>query len=55
VDWLTDNQPDPQEALAKLTGQAHGGEILLLHSVSSTNTEILGELIDEFRNMGYTV
>ena len=55
VDWLTDNQPDPQQALAKLTGQAHGGEILLLHSVSSTNTEILGTLIDEFRNMGYTV
>ncbi|HAJ96853.1 MAG TPA: polysaccharide deacetylase [Ruminococcus sp.] len=55
VDWLTDKQPDPQEALSKLTGQAHGGEILLLHSVSSTNTEILGELIDQFRSMGYIV
>lgn len=55
VDWLTDKQPEPDAALEKLTSQAHGGEILLLHSVSSTNTQILGELIDNFREMGYTV
>ena len=55
VDWLTDDQPDPQQALDKLTKQAHGGEILLLHSVSSTNAEILGDLIDRLRDMGYTV
>ena len=53
VDWLVDDQPDPQAALEKLTAQAHGGEILLLHSVSSTNTQILGELIDRLRGMGY--
>ena len=46
VDWKTDQQPSPQEGLRKLTEAAHGGEILLLHSVSSTNAEILGELID---------
>jgi peptidoglycan-N-acetylmuramic acid deacetylase len=55
VDWKTDQQPSPQEGLKKLTEAAHGGEILLLHSVSSTNAEILGELIDSFRAMGYTV
>ena len=55
VDWKTDQQPSPQEGLRKLTESAHGGEILLLHSVSSTNAEILGELIDSFRAMGYTV
>ena len=55
VDWKTDQQPSPQEGLKKLTESAHGGEILLLHSVSSTNAEILGELIDSFRAMGYTV
>jgi len=55
VDWKTDQQPFPQEGLRKLTEAAHGGEILLLHSVSSTNAEILGELIDSFRAMGYTV
>ncbi len=55
VDWLTDKQPEPATALTKLTDAAHGGEILLLHSVSSTNAEILGELIDELRAKGYTV
>lgn len=55
VDWLTDDQPDPAEALAALTEAAHGGEILLLHSVSSTNAEILGELIDNLRAKGYTL
>ena len=55
VDWLTDDQPDPDAALAKLVGQAHGGEILLLHSVSSTNAQILGDLIDALRAKGYTV
>ena len=55
VDWLTDDQPDPHEALDALTASAHGGEILLLHSVSSTNAQILGELIDRLRAMGYEV
>ena len=55
VDWLVDDQPDPQQALAKLTAQAHGGEILLLHSVSSTNTAILGDLIDALRERGFVV
>lgn len=55
VDWKTDSQPDPAEGLKKLTASAHGGEILLLHSVSATNAEILGQTIDEFRAQGYTV
>ncbi len=55
VDWMTDKQPDPAASLQKLTDAAHGGEILLLHSVSSTNAEILGELIDDLREQGYKV
>lgn len=55
VDWKTDSQPDPADGLKKLKESAHGGEILLLHSVSSTNAEILGQAIDEFRAQGYTV
>lgn len=55
VDWKTDSQPDPAEGIKKLTEAAHGGEILLLHSVSSTNAEILGQVIDDFRAQGYTV
>lgn len=55
VDWLTNKQPDPAQSLQKLTDAAHGGEILLLHSVSSTNAQILGELIDNLREKGYTL
>ena len=55
VDWMTDKQPDPAQSLQKLTDAAHGGEILLLHSVSSTNAQILGELIDNLREKGYTL
>ncbi len=55
VDWKTDAQPSATEGLDKLTKSAHGGEILLLHSVSATNAEILGDVIDSFRAQGYTV
>ncbi|MDE6520575.1 MAG: polysaccharide deacetylase family protein [Ruminococcus sp.] len=55
VDWKTDSQPCPAEGIRKLSESAHGGEILLLHSVSSTNAEILGQVIDNFREQGFTV
>ncbi len=53
TDWDTENQPDPDEALEKLTGAVHDGAIYLLHSVSQTNAEILGDFIDEVRNQGF--
>ena len=55
VDWQTDSQPEPAAALDGLKKSMHGGEILLLHSVSKTNAEILGDAIDSFRNAGYKV
>ena len=55
VDWKTDSQPDPSEALEKLVRSAHSGEILLLHSVSSTNAQILGDVIDRLRAEGFRV
>lgn len=55
VDWITDKQPSTAEGMKKLSESAHGGEILLLHSVSSTNAEILGNVIDNFREQGFTV
>lgn len=55
VDWKTDSQPEPTASVKKLTDSAHGGEILLLHSVSSTNAKILGEVIDNFRAEGFEV
>ena len=55
VDWKQDAQPDPSASLQKLLDSAHGGEILLLHSVSATNAQILGDVIDGFREKGFTV
>lgn len=55
VDWKTDSQPSAGEGFKKLTESAHGGEILLLHSVSATNAEILGDVIDNFRAQGFEV
>ena len=31
----------------------HDGSILLLHAISKTNADILGEVIDEARKSGY--
>ena len=45
VDWYQDDQPTHEEAFDKLLGRIHPGAIVLLHSTSSTNAEILdGEM-----------
>ena len=54
VDWKTDSQPDKSAALKKTTESVHNGAIYLLHAVSKTNDEILGDFIDEVKNKGYT-
>lgn len=55
VDWYDDNQPSKEEAFDKLLGRIHNGAIVLLHSTSKTNCEILPELIDQWRAMGYEI
>lgn len=55
VDWNVDSQPDPTSSLDKVVSSAHDGAIYLLHSVSQTNADILGEVIDRLRSDGYTV
>lgn len=54
ADWDTQNQPDKNEALQKICESTHPGEIMLLHAVSSANAEILGDVIDDVRQQGYT-
>ncbi|MCL1807100.1 MAG: polysaccharide deacetylase family protein [Oscillospiraceae bacterium] len=54
VDWYKDRQPTHEHALEKLTTRIHPGAVVLLHSTSKTNAEILGILIDKYREMGYT-
>lgn len=53
ADWDPDRQPSTEEALKKMEGRLHNGAIYLLHAVSATNTEVLGEFIDYAREQGY--
>lgn len=54
VDWLENDQPDREEALNILNRRIHNGAIVLLHSTSKTNCEILKELIQGWKAKGYT-
>ena len=53
ADWDNQNQPDPAAALKKLNSRIHDGAVVLLHSTSATNAEILEELILTWKGMGY--
>ena len=55
VDWYDDDQPSKEEAFDKLLGRIHPGAVVLLHSTSDTNAEILDELIGEWEKMGYQI
>ena len=54
VDWYQDKQPTKEEAFKKLIGRIHPGAIVLLHSTSKTNGEILDELLTKWEELGYT-
>lgn len=54
VDWYADQQPTREEAMEKLLGRIHPGAIVLLHSTSRTNADILDELLTRWEEMGYT-
>ncbi|MCD7747195.1 MAG: polysaccharide deacetylase family protein [Firmicutes bacterium] len=53
ADWDNDAQPSREYAIKKLSDNTHSGAVILLHPTSSTNAEILGEMIDIWRNDGY--
>ena len=53
VDWYESDQPTKEEAFNKLIPRVHPGAIVLLHSTSKTNAEILDELLIKWENMGY--
>ena len=55
VDWYQDDQPTREEAFDKLLGRIHPGAIVLLHSTSSTNAEIMDELLTKWEEMGYAI
>lgn len=52
-DWEPEEQPEIDASRQKLIDSAHSGGIYALHTVSSTNAAILGDVIDAIRAKGY--
>ena len=53
VDWYENQQPSREEAFKKMIPRVHPGAVVLLHSTSETNAEVLDELITKWKNLGY--
>lgn len=53
VDWNNDSQPTKEYAFSKLLPRTHNGAVVLLHSTSQTNAEILDELLTKWEAEGY--
>jgi peptidoglycan-N-acetylmuramic acid deacetylase len=53
ADWDNRKQMNPDKAKQKILSNIHPGEVMLLHPTSETNAQVLGEVIDECRRMGY--
>ena len=53
VDWNNDAQPTVKEAFEKLLPRTHDGAVVLLHTTSATNAQILDDLLTQWEHMGY--
>jgi len=53
VDWNNDSQPTREQALGKLLPRVHNGSVILLHSTSATNAQILDELLTTWEQAGF--
>ena len=53
ADWNNNAQPTKETAFQKLLPRTHNGAVILLHSTSKTNAEILGDLLTHWKNAGY--
>ena len=54
VDWDNHSQPSREQAMGKLLPRIHNGAVVLLHSTSQTNAEVLDEVLTEWKKMGYS-
>ena len=54
ADWDNQAQPTREQAFSKLLPRTHNGAVVLLHSTSKTNAEILDELLTKWEEMGYS-
>ncbi len=53
VDWKNDAQPQADAATQKVLSRTHNGAVVLLHSTSQTNAEILDTLLTKWEQQGY--
>ena len=53
ADWDNNKQPSHTYALEKLMPRTHNGAVILLHSTSKTNAEILDQLLSQWEAQGY--
>jgi len=53
-DWNNNEQKSYSEVFNKVMPKLHNGCILLLHSTSKTNSEVMGDLLTKIKEEGYT-
>lgn len=54
ADWDPENQIGPEKAMQTLIDRLHPGAVILLHTTSRDNAEILSDFIDYALSHGYT-
>lgn len=54
ADWNPKNQIGPEKAMQTLTDRLHPGAVILLHTTSRDNAEILSDFIDYALSQGYS-
>ena len=52
-DWDNSKQPTADYAMGKLLPRTHNGAVILLHSTSQTNAEVLDQLLTQWKQDGY--
>lgn len=55
ADWDPQKQPSEEYAKKCIIEKTHGGDVVLLHAVSKTNTDVLDYLIKTWKASGYTL
>lgn len=54
ADWDNNAQPSREYAFSKLMPRTHNGAVVLLHSTSQTNADILDALLTQWKQEGYS-
>lgn len=54
ADWDNARQMSVEAAKKKILDNIHNGGVLLFHPTSATNAAVLGDIITELKNQGYT-